>query len=37
MTKTIILVGGFGESAYLFSKLKEWCPESVDLINPAKS
>jgi len=34
---TIILVGGFGESLYLFNKLKAWCPASINLMNPPKS
>ncbi|KAF5704859.1 Hsp70 family heat shock protein [Fusarium globosum] len=35
--KTICLVGGFGESIYLLNKLREWCPDGVELINPNKS
>jgi hypothetical protein len=33
----IVLVGGFGESPYLFDKLKEWCPSGIQLVNPPKS
>jgi hypothetical protein len=39
-SQTIILVGGFGESVYLFSKVEEWAsdqPYSIKVINPTFS
>jgi hypothetical protein len=38
--QTILLVGGFGESVYLFEKVKEWASSqscSIQVINPTFS
>lgn len=35
--QTIVLVGGFGTSPYLYKKVKEWCPEGISVFNPPKS
>ncbi|KAK3369988.1 hypothetical protein B0H63DRAFT_514209 [Podospora didyma] len=34
---TLVVVGGFGESPYLYSKIKEWCPPNIEPINPRQS